>query len=358
MRRRAFLAGTSGSLLAGAFGCGPEPVTDRRRELLRSWGKNFLIAHYDDFIDRLRELEEASQSLEATVNESRLEATQRAWHEARRPWKETEVFKFGPVADEPLRYGAKIDFWPARPDDVEAVLNTADELVVEDLGAAAKGLPAIEYLLFAEGALESFEMQLRRHEYLQLLVSDLIVQAQALKEAWDPEGGNYLNELVNAGSSSEMYDTLSMALSEVVNRMAFTVENIRADKLQAGIGSDGTPQPDNLESSFSGRSIDDILDNLRGIEVLYFGDTGQGIGALDAYLQHRGYTLGGRMHSALGDSRGALERVDSPLSEAIVDQQDAVHEAIETLGVLQRLIQVDMIGALSLSVRFNDNDGD
>jgi hypothetical protein len=32
-----------------------------------------------------------------------------------------------------------------------------------------------------------------------------------------------------------MYDTLSMALSEVVNRMAFTVENIRADKLGAGI---------------------------------------------------------------------------------------------------------------------------
>jgi predicted lipoprotein len=290
-------------------------------------------------------------------SEPRLQSAQQAWLTARGPWKRTELFKFGPV-EEPPRFGPKIDFWPARPAEVDAVLNETSPLVPEDLGAAAKGLPALEYLLFADGAIEGFQQDERRREYTRVLAANLIVQARGLTNAWDPREGNYLAQLVDAGGESEMYDTLSMALSEVVNRMAFTVENIRADKLGAGIAPDGTPQPDKLESYISGRSVRDIEDNLRGIELLYFGDRKAGILALDDYLKHRGYQLGGRMKAALGQVLSALEQVDTPLSEAIVEAQDDVAAAIDELGKLQRLIQVDVIGALSLSVRFNDNDGD
>lgn len=356
-RRRLLLAGPAA--LAGAwFGCGPEPVADRRRQLLQSWTGDFLLARYTTFIEKIAELGTASTGLEGSPDGDDLSNAQVAWRNARRPWKETEVFKFGPVEDEPLRFGAKIDFWPVRPDAIEAVLESSEALDPDDLGAAAKGLPALEYLLFSESALSGFRETKRRYEYLRVLIDDLEVQARGLKEAWDRDGGNYQSVLVDAGRGSEMYDTLSMALSEVVNRMGFTIENIRADKLGAGIAADGTPQPDKLESQFSHRSIGDIRDNLRGIELLYFGDEAQRILALDDYLQHRGYQLGGRMKEELANSRRALGAINLPLSVAIVDEQKFVAEAIETLAGLQRLIQADVIGALSLSVRFNDNDGD
>lgn len=342
----------------GWFACGPEPVPDRRRELLRSWVNDFLLVRYAELEAKLEALRVASRALEESPSEDDLRDAQSAWRDARRPWKETEVFKFGPVADEPLRYGPKIDFWPARPDTIEALLAETGTLDPDDLGAAAKGLPAVEYLLFGAGAREGFHESTRRYEYLVVLVDDLILQTQRLAEAWDPAGGDYQSELVEAGRGSTMYDTLSMALSEVVNRMGFTIENIRADKLGAGIAPDGTPQPDKLESLFSGRSIGDINDNLRGIEQLYFGDPKLGLLGLDDYLEHRGFHLGARMQSELANSRAALERIDLPFSVAIDSEQELVEDAIDRLELLQRLIQVDVIGALSLNVRFNDNDGD
>ena len=355
--RRSYLGALCVSGL-GWFACGPEPVADRRRELLRSWTSQFLLVRYAEFRTKLEALQLASKALENSPDDDDLGEAQSAWREARKPWKETEVFNFGPVADEPLRYGAKIDFWPARPDAVEAVLAETGAIDPDDLGAAAKGLPAVEYLLFAEGAYEGFRESTRRYEYLRVLIDDLGLQTQRLVEAWDPEAGDYQSELVDAGTGSSMYDTLPMALSEVVNRMGFTIENIRADKLGAGIAPDGTPQPDKLESLFSGRSIGDIDDNLRGIEQLYFGDPKLGLLGLDAYLEHRGYHLGARMRSELDSSRAALARIDLPFSVAIDSEQELVEDAIDRLELLQRLIQVDVIGALSLNVRFNDNDGD
>jgi predicted lipoprotein len=348
-------------LLCGApalTSCGPKPVPDRRRELLRSWGTHFLQARLREFSNRLEQLAAASGSLEEVVDQERLEQAQQAWWAARRPWKEIEVFKFGPSEEEPLRYGPKIDFWPARPSEVEAVLADTGSIDPSSFGAAAKGLPAVEYLLYSEGALEQFADNPRRHEYLQILVEDLIKNAAGLSEAWDPDAGDYLSQLVDAGAGSESYQTLSMALSELVNRMAFTIENIRADKLAAGISSDGTPQPERLESHFSGRSVTDVLDNLRGIHTLYFGEQSGDVLALDDYLQHRGYQLGSRVRAAFRRSREAVEQLDQPLSDAVREDPAGVESAIAELGQLQRLIQVDVIGALSLSVRFNDNDGD
>ncbi|HEY6728391.1 MAG TPA: imelysin family protein, partial [Polyangiaceae bacterium] len=217
-RRRLCVAAAralAGGLLAsglGAVACGPEPVPDRRRELLRSWTSDFLLAHYVEFGMKLKELRTASLALEDAPDEDALERAQSAWRAARRPWKETEVFNFGPVVDEPLRYGAKIDFWPARPAAVETVLAGPDALDPKALGAAAKGLPAVEYLLFAPGAGEAFRENHRRYEYLAVLIEDLITQSRALADAWDPLRGNYQSELVEAGRGSSTYDTLSMAL--------------------------------------------------------------------------------------------------------------------------------------------------
>lgn len=342
----------------GTLGCEAIKVADQRRELLRSWGVDFLLFRYGLVIEGTEEILQKSLLLEEEVNEDTLKAVRAAYRSARRPWKETEIFKFGPVTDEPLRFGPKIDYWPTRPEDIESVLGGGDEIVPEELGAASRGFSAIEYLLFGPRSLASFREDPRRHLYLRAAAKDLKEQVEALRDAWDPDAGNFLGELVDAGEGSEMYDTLSMALSEIVNRMAFTVENIRADKLEAAIAPDGTPQPNKIESLYSGRSVADIKDNLSGIEAMFFGNEGQGLLGLDAYLQHRGYFLGQRLKQELSRAREALLLVDLPLSVAIEEAQTSVFSASETLAGLQRLIQVDIIGALSLSVRFNDNDGD
>jgi predicted lipoprotein len=156
-----------------------------------------------------------------------------------------------------------------------------------------------------------------------------------------------------------MYDTLPMALSEIVNRLAFTIENTRADKLGAVVGrtTGGSIQPDKMESPFSGRAIADIEDTLVGIETLYFGDEADGVVGLNGYLGSRGYHYDDEVHAEMAKSRAALDEIGD-LRRAIEDRPQDVDAAIDALEALQRLIQVDLINALALSVRFNDNDGD
>jgi len=353
------------ALAASSLTCAPTSQgEDPRRKLLQSWGENVVLPLYRDFETATVVLDTRAGELCAGASPASLAAAQDAWWAARAPWKAAEVFAFGPYKDEPLRLGPKIDFWPGRPESVEMILYGTAPITaasIETAGAAAKGLPAIEYLLYEPGAdlVGQFSTFPRRCEYLRALTADLVKRATEMREAWDPAHGNYLGELVEAGRGSTSYSTLQMALGEVVNRMGFTVENIRAEKLGKPLGttSGGSPQPDKAESRWSGRSLEDIRDNLRGIEQLYFvGETEEQPG-LDFYLRERG-SFGATMRARLDGAHAALNAIDVPLTQAVVDQPDRVQAAIDRLGELQRFIQVDVIDALGLTVGFNDNDND
>ena len=325
------------------IGCSSgKPVT--QTELLSSWGEQVILPTYELFGDETQTLVTTIESLCESLDGESLAAARVAWASARSPWKQMEVFAFGPYDDAPLRLGPKIDFWPARENSIESILGDSSPIDPEALGAPTKGLPAIEYLLFRENALASLSESPRACEYLTLLSTDLQENANAIRSAWEPAEGNYLAELVEA--SGGVFDDTHAALSEVVNRMAFTVENIRSDKL--GVS------PDKIESRFSDRSIEDIRDNLTGLENLYFND---GV-TLSSYAKDRGHDFDDLMRESVATVRLALDRIPEPLSTAIVDNPESIESALVALTSLQRLIQVDIIGALALAPAFNDNDGD
>jgi predicted lipoprotein len=223
-------------------------------------------------------------------------------------------------------------------------------------------MPAIEYLLYQPGIdlVAEFSNTPRRCDYVLVLTADLVTRAREMREAWDPEHGNYLAQIVDAGRGSTKYKSLQMALSEVVNRMAFTIEDIRSDKLggPAGAMTGGVPQPDKAESQFSGRSIEDIRDNLRGVERLYYGNEPAGEIGLDFLLRQRGHTFADPMRSKLDTSYAALDVIDLPLTQAVESHPAEVMKAVDRLGDLQRFIQVDILSGLSLTLSFNDSDGD
>jgi len=269
-----------------------------------------------------------------------------------------EVFAFGPFQDEPLRLGPKIDFWPVRTDAIEQLLQGMQPLERDTLGAPQRGLPAIEYILFRPDAATILSDGSRACEYLEFLADDLLHHAEDMRTAWDPTGQNFLGELISPTGAS--FSDRHAALSEVANRMAFTIEDIRADKLGAPLGetTGGSPLPDNVESRFSARSIGDIRDNLLGIEWLYFGTGVDGSVGLSFYSKERGQDFDAAFAAHLRDARVALDAIPEPLTEAVSTSPAKVAAAIETLAAFQRLLQVDIIGALALTPRFNDNDGD
>lgn len=351
-----------GSTLAMA--CAPYEIDDSRRELLESWAQDFLFPRYAATLDGIADLDLAAQMLCESPAPTTLTSAQDAWWQARAPWKQTEVFAFGPFQEEPLRLGPKIDAWPLRPAAVQTVLDGDLPLDVETLntlGVYAKGFPAAEYLLFAPmgEVTEEFLSEGRRCQYLHAVIGDLALRVTQLDSAWQPGEGGYLLQLTGAGSErSQRYASLEKALGEIVNRMGFSVENIQVDKLGAPLGklNGNDPRPQLAESTLSGRSIEDIRDNLRGIDALFVGSAEAP--ALNAYLMDDGYYVAATMQERMDSAQQALDAIDLPLTVALVDAREKVVVAQAELRKLQSFIQIDLLKALTLTLEFNDADGD
>jgi predicted lipoprotein len=359
-----FLAlGIAGSA-ALTTACADKGAPDTRRELLGTWSTAIIVPGYRKFESEAENLSAALDALCRSPNDDTRRAARDAWSTARETWKEAEVFAFGPYSRPEFRIGPKIDSWPARVQDIEEMIAgdmPVDPPMLALVGVWQKGLPVIEYLLYPENDSESLALSdARRCEYLSSVGTELVSRAQEMADAWAPTGGNFAGQLSGAGRTSTAFRSLSDAFGEVVNRMGFTLENVRRDKLGRPLGdaTGGTPAPGSAESRFSGRSIADIQDNLDGIERLFFGDSASDLPGLSRYLTERGRNFDAPMASAIDAARRALEAIDGPLTQAVQTDAASVRAASDRLGELQSVIQVDIIGALGLSLNFNDADGD
>lgn len=364
-----------GGLLVAA--CESESLPDPRRNVISHLVDDALMSDYGQLVAICTQLHARSQNFCATRNPQEFQAMQKLWWEARAPWKRNEVFAFGPYAENPWRLGAKIDFWPVRPKTIEKTLAATElELTPEQvgqMGASATGMPVLEYLLFRTES-DGREISDRACAYIVGLSADLVKDTTAMFNAWSEQGENYRAQLVHANESTVAFADLDEALGEIVNRIGFTLENIRRDKLGAVLGKgDGQPHLEMAESQWSGRAIQDIKDNLQGMEQLIFGPQGRfhyeplnmdrrtwtGFPTnLVQLLEYRGFY----MHKALAEHFSAcyqaLDAIPGSLAEAASSDPQSINHAIHQLGLLQVLIQGEVLRNLSFAMTFNDADGD
>lgn len=360
-----------------ATGCESESLPDPRRHLLTQWVDGALLADYEELVARSQALATQSDRYCAQPSPEGWTKMQELWWAARAPWKRNEVFAFGPFTDNPWRLGAKIDFWPARPKTIEKTLATPElELTPEtvaNLGASATGMPALEYLLFRnQGTYQAPSP--RECAYIVGLSHDLVKDSRRMVNAWSAQGENYRAQVLFADATTPDFEDLDDAMAEVVNRMGFTLENIRRDKLGAvlGNGPEDT-HPQMVESRWSGRGIEDVRDNLRGLEKLVFGPKGRFVYEplnfhrrdwsgfptnLVQMLEYRGFYLYQPLLREFSACYAALDAIPAPLGKAASEAPQTVRAAIDALGKLQTLIQTQVLKNLALSITFNDADGD
>ncbi|MCA9645570.1 MAG: hypothetical protein KC492_32995, partial [Myxococcales bacterium] len=204
----------------------------------------------------------------------------------------------------------------------------------------------------------------RRGDYLKALAGELVRVAEQLLDAWR---AGFAVEISEAGLDHvELFPTLPAALGAMVQKAAVLVEMIRGDKLGKPLGdaAGGVAQPDKCESQYSGDGMQDILHNLDGVSGLLFGQPSDEATArpevlgLSTYLTRLKPELAGRVRATFDAAVAACLNVEQPLTHAIEHAPSGVRSAADALGDLQRVIEVDVLGALSVSVGFSGNDGD
>lgn len=360
---------TGGLLLASLLlsACSDEPAAtpapsydEARARLVINHYADLALAAYSDALSEARELRGQIDALLAQPNEQTLAAARKAWRDARVPYMQTEVFRFGnAVVDE---WEGQVNAWPLDEglidyvaDDYQAVMGNpgaraniiasqslkigeqqldlseldADLLAsLNELGGSevnvATGYHAIEFLLwgqdlngtdagagerpatdFATGDNATGGHNDRRRDYLTVVTDLLISDLEAMVAEWQPDQDNYRADLaadsVENGLRKMLFGMGSLSLGELAG-----------ERMKVALAAHS---PEDEHDCFSDNTHFSHFYNAKGIENVYLGE----------YQRVNGDTLSG---PSLSDLVAASE---PQLDEALKADLDASEAALQAL---------------------------
>ncbi len=333
------------------------------QEILSSLSLEVIIPRFERFTQTSEVLAQSANALCQNPSDVALDNTHAAWRDTRTSWRALEPFYFGPHKAFPDRIGKVIDFWPVREGSIDDLLTSDDAVTPQAYrlkGALVRGVAAVEYLLYGPPAeqLPTANASDRLCAVLVAMTLDLNELANGLNALWIGGEAPYIETFTQPQAGEFMNER--GALSELVNRMGFTLENMRVDRLGTPLGDKvgGQLQPQVVESRYSGHSLNDLKAPLETIEHLFFGS-----GTEDSLALVHQPRLAQRtdiietFRTRLAAARQAINEIEEPLADNL-EQRAPVRNAFERLKDLQTLIQGDIINVLGLSLAFNDTDGD
>lgn len=326
-----------------------------KTKVLGKFANNVMLPMVSGFAASSNEL--AAKSRAYCQGQARLEHVQAAWRKTQFHWQPLEMMPIGPVSENRLH--RHINAWPLRVNLLEPLLKDSAGANVERvrrMGAAGKGLPAVEYLLF-----EASDRLSQNCNALNALTAQINEEAQGLDRAWREPKGGFGRQLARAGQPgyTEIFSDADQAISDVVNLLIAGLDSVKAVKLGKAIErSADAPALERIESWRSGASLDHIAANLQGFEAVFFGKGKAAIGLDDylASLDRPGLVRVIRVQ--LDAIEKALAAVHRPLQTALMEQREAVVALHKEVARLQYLMETEVASALKVDLGFNTNDGD
>lgn len=352
-------------LVAGCRNSKDDPKSYDIQGTLAPIAEETIIPAHQIFLNETEALKEecidflSRQDLEALTDlQNQLLITQQKWSAC-------EAFEFGEAAD--LYIHSRIGKWPTNPFLIEQWASGNDSITrdfIESRGASSRGLPAIEYLLF-DKPLDSTLAQMtiasaaaQRRAYLFGLCENLQLKADLLHEFWAPGGSNYGGRWANSSETG-----LDHPMSLLINRTIGLLEEVAKKKIGTPLGKFDweVAQPDMVEAGLSSNSLELAIMNCNSLFQIHTGvRSGGGISAALDALEAK---FDGESLSTFIDERfqlvlESLDRIDTPLKEAVIGEYEKVDLAYSRLRDLLTLYKADLASALSVTVTVSDNDGD
>ncbi|MDP6933334.1 MAG: imelysin family protein [Myxococcota bacterium] len=346
--------------------------------LLEGVGTQVVLPTLDRFLSAMDDLDLALQTLDVmggTDGDERAEA-QDAWFSAMTVWQELELMQIGPagnslnvVAGADLR--DEIYSWPTinacRVDQVTANEQWEEEDFFSSSLVNSYGMDALEYLLHAgpdtdcpgqvtpvaDGLWEDLgELGVAQNRVaLSLALTDEISrQARVLRDAWDPDDGDFSGAL--AGSDASPYGSNQQALNAIFDALYYLDTTTKDQKIGTPLGltEDCGEETciEEVEGRWSDSGLSFIQANLQGFELLFTGGDGTGMDDLLVEVGHG--DLAAEILANLDAAHLASEAVDGTLAEAIEDSPDQAEALYDAVKSITDLVKGDLATVLSLQL--------
>jgi predicted lipoprotein len=332
-----------------------------REGLLSHYADHIIPRHYKNLNNSVNELDSLWKNYKANQSESSLIVLQNAMNNTYKAWQFCSVFEIGPA--EQLLLRANINTFPTDTFQISSNivnqnydLNTASNL-------DAKGLPALDYLLFKFNDVNtqnSFLLNLKNQKYIDDLIADIKEKVSFVYNAWAVNG--YAAQFVSKNGVD-----VGSSLGMLVNQLNYDYEIIKNPKVGIPLGKKtmGTILPEMTEAYYSGISKDLILLNIESIQNNFNGNVNAnitGVG-LDDYLdavnaEHNGVKLSVKINEQLNIAKQKVSVLPANLADAIRSNPTAVEEAYNEIQKAIIYMKSDMPSALGIMITYQDNDGD
>lgn len=328
-----------------------------RKALLESVIQNEILPATANASSNFSDLSDAANAFTTAPDLEKLNTLRTHWKQSKRSWNHAELYNIGTVRQSFVY--STIDNWPTNTtiieNHIEAGTYTTEEAVAGS-GSNAKGLPAIEYLLFGDDQiiLEKFTTDAyatERKEFLKATCAVLKTDGAAVHAKWENDEDRFTNALANG---------LSGSLNSLVNGQIALLEKMVFLKIAKPAGlsiQTAEPNPELLEAFRSSYALHCVNRNLAALKTSYDVENNQS--DLSALLIHSDRSdLDNAIKDKFAACANSISEIDEPLREAIYSQPEKVAALHENLRQLLILFKTDLSSALSITVTFSDNDGD
>ena len=356
---------------ATASAAAPAPFVSPR-EWMSALGQHVLAPRYvelahsaNTLAQRIQASCEAPQAAAArTTADAALAAARTAWRQAALELRGISALPFGPALES--RVLRRNDFWPTRPAQIESSLRqrAAGTLADAHIGVTAKGLPALEYLLFDPDR-KRLDADPAACAYATWVARALATELEAMQPAWSA----WVDRVREADAAAE-----ARLLGDGVNILIGSVDSLRQKYLEKPARQPAEPSGfdawrsnaerahviayfKGLRLGLQGTNTEAGLDEdkLLNSTALAHEKTARIVG-LSAILRGRGLLeLAAQLDAHVDAVAGTLQALPPrPASDGGV----AIAHAGAALSTLQGLLASDVADRLKIAVGFGDNDGD
>jgi len=345
MRSKLLLLGV---LLAaiGLASCGGDDdeaaVSEERKAAVAEHYADMVYATYGASIASAEKLQSAIDGFLERPTQAGLTAARNAWLSARDDYILTEPFRFygGPIDDPKTGPEGLINAWPmdevyidyvrGEPragiiNDREAYPKITTDVIVEanEKGGEtniSSGWHAIEFLLWGQdqsrtgpGARPASDYTSapnadRRAQYLRLTTQRLLSDLRSVREPWAPNGGEYRKTFLADPDR---------ALTNILRGIgALNSHELAGERMAVALDS---KEQEDEHSCFSDNTNADVVNDLKGIRMVYMGEAPGVAGgdSLDALVREADPELAAQLRKKLSATVSAAERFPATFERMI-----------------------------------------
>ena len=308
-----------------------------------------LLPKAQAFVDASRALSRQTGAYcAASTGAPALAAVRQQWQATLQTWEAFSSVAIGPVLER--RSQRQIDFWPARPSLIERAIarEPQGENAMELVGTPAKGLPALEWLLWTQPVKPATPAC----AYAAEVAQDIGREASALLQA---------ESRVAALDWAEDETAAGKGLAEWVNQWIGALERLSWEQMQKPVKAAALGERPAYPRSASGSDAASWQTQWRKLRE-HAGLTpeqrrappepGKGLVPIEALLIGKGQlALAARWSKALDQASLAMASADPARPASVLN-------ASQSLKSLEKLLQGDVVSSLDISLGFSSADGD